>query len=143
MGAQREQKLYESPLKLGTVPADVAQECAGARERGRPYTELRPIREGVDNPEGRKCEGCQGHFHEDCDRPVVAVQYSSSQGEAFFYCEEHGIAQDEWDEIFASKAREQEELPQEWHDEVAAIMRKLTKKKRRKQEEAEALEDPT
>lgn len=142
MGAQREQRQYQSPLELGTVHADVVQECAGAKDKGWPYTELRPIRQGVDNPEGHKCEGCQGHFHEDCERPVVAVQYSSSQGESFFYCEEHGIAQDEWDEIFKSKAKEPPELPQEWHDEVAAIMRKLTKKKRR-QQEAEALEDPT
>lgn len=143
MPAQREQQAYQSPLARGSVPADVAQECAQAGEKGWPFTELRPIRQGVDDPQRRRCEGCIGHFHEDCDKPVVAVQYSSAQGEPFFYCEEHGIAEDEWeDALYRSKPQEPPEPSAEWRAEVEAVLRKLNRGKRRRDAE-EPAEDLT
>lgn len=94
---------YVPPLKGGRCHPDVARECVEAAGRGLSWTELRPLREGVDDPSGRSCEGWQGR---PCAAPVVGVQHNSAFGDALFFCEEHGIMQDEWDRIHAPTVRE-------------------------------------
>ena len=82
---------------------EVARECEEAKARCCPWTEMRPLREGVDDPSGHSCAGWHGA---ECGKPIAGVQYTSAFGDPAFYCEEHGILQDEWDRIHAPTVRE-------------------------------------
>ena len=124
----------ELPSDLAPAVRSEVEELWG---KERPWTELRPIKKGTDNLSGACCEGSVGNFHLACDKPVVAVQYNV-QGIPQFYCEQHGIAQDEWDDAVYRQGppkiipmtRAQEEF----------VVKLLTKKKKMKEKEEDYTE---
>ena len=79
------------------VHSDIARECLEAWNNGRPWTRIRVLQKGTDNPSGHACSNCQGHFNDPCSKEVEAVQYSSAGASPMFYCEEHALIQVEWD----------------------------------------------
>jgi hypothetical protein len=127
--------LYQSPLELGTVPAEVRAECEKSRMEGSPWTRIRPLQKGVDASDTLSCDGSQGSHHLDCTEPVVAVQYTSMQGESQHYCEKHALDQNEWDIAhYYSKAKPVPAMTKEQEDFVVKL---LTKKKVMREKEIE------
>jgi hypothetical protein len=118
------------------VHPDIAEERRVAREGGKPWTQLRPLREGVDDPSGRSCEGSQGCFGTACAAPVAGVQYAAFEDGSLFYCAEHGILQDAWDEIFyRSLPMDQPDPGPAWHEEVDRIRARWAKKDQKREQD--------
>jgi hypothetical protein len=131
----RYQASYVSPLQAGTVHADVITECQESMAKGRPFTNIRPLLEGVDDPKGHSCDGSAGNHNKDCKEKVVAVQYVSSQGESVFYCEPHALSQNDWDIIhYDSQPIAQHEMTEEAKIAVQKILAKIGRKKRKREE---------
>ena len=120
MARTAEVALYQSPLELGTLPAEVRAECAQAAMENSPFTRIRPLQEGMDDLKGLSCDGATGDRTDECAEKVEAIQYSSIQGESQHYCERHALLQNEWDIIHyrsqpnpvPAMTREQEEFVQ-------------------------------
>lgn len=116
---------------------DLAEECRAAYMEAKPYTRIRPLREGVDDPQGAHCDGSQGNHHLDCPQPLVAVQYTTAFGDPAFYCEEHALLQNEWDNVHYYSVHKPRKLPAGWQEEIDAMMARLTKKDKKKKEAEE------
>ena len=116
-----------------TLSGSVRKECEQLWLSGMPWTKLRPV-EGTDNLSGACCEGCVGCFHLPCNNPVVAIQYNV-QGLAQFYCEKHGLEQDEWDKrVYRTGPPPIPKLTKEQEDFIAKL---LIKKKKMKEKTPE------
>lgn len=125
------------------VSADIAAECRAAWDSGRPWTPIRELQKGTDNSDGASCAGTQGKFHLECKNKVEGVQYTSAHGTPQFYCEEHALAQNDWDKIFYdSKPREIKESQEVVEARAARIAKLLEKKKKKQKPEPEEI-DPT
>ena len=90
----------KEPVYEPDVHPEVARECLEAWRKGRPWTQIRVLEKGVDNPSGQSCGNSQGKFDKPCSKPVEAVQYTSAFGSPHFFCEEHALDQNEWDKNF-------------------------------------------
>ncbi len=106
---------------------------------GRPWTEIRVLREGVDASEGTSCGGSQGCFHLPCPKPVEGVQYSSARGVPQWFCEEHALLQVDWDRTLY------DEPPRPWTHEFSPeeqreIERILARGRKREKAEPEEIE---
>jgi len=136
MACTSEVALYQSPLELNTVPAEVRAECEKAAMEGSPWSRIRPLQKGVDASEHLTCDGATGDRAEECSGKVEAIQYSSAQGESQHYCEKHAITQAEWDVVhYYSKPKP---VPAMTKEQEAFVAKLLEKKKSRKQKEKEA-----
>jgi hypothetical protein len=133
-----EAALYQSPLELNTVSAEVRAECEKAGVEGSPWSRIRPLQNGVDASDHLTCDGATGDRSEECFGTVEAVQYSSAQGEAQHYCEKHALLQNEWDIVHYYS--EPAPVPDLTKDQIARIEKLLEKKKSKKQREKEAIE---
>jgi hypothetical protein len=130
------------PQLPATLHADVTAECRLAYQGGRPWTPIRELRKGVDDPSGHKCNGSLGAHHIDCKKKLEGVQYTSAFGDPVYYCEEHALLQNDWDKnLYDSKPKPRVMTP-EWEAEIAKMMFKIEKKKRKK-EQAEEEIDPS
>jgi hypothetical protein len=126
------------------VHPDIAAEVEKAWMDGKPFTQIRPLQEGVDDSEGAVCHGCLGKFHITCDKPVEGVQYvCRPEVWPMWYCEEHALEQNDWDKNLYTGTYKEKPLPKGWQEEVDAMMFKIEKKKRRKQEKELEEQDPT
>jgi hypothetical protein len=130
------------PAYPASLHPDVISECSEGWANGQPWTVIRELRKGVDDPEGQRCIGSQGKHHLECDERVEGVQYTTAFGDPVFYCEKHALEQHAWDQIFYhSKPRPRPEPSEEWKAEVGRLMAKIQKKKQKKEEPEEV--DPT
>ena len=125
-----------------TLHADVTAECRLAYQGGRPWTPIRELRKGVDDPDGQRCVGSLGNHHLDCKNKVEGVQYTSAFGTAAFYCEEHALLQNDWDKNLYDSQPKPRKLPEGWEEEISKMMFKIEKKKRKKEEQAQEI-DPS
>lgn len=81
------------------MPPGVARECLEAWRQGKPWTRIRVLERGTDNPSDQPCSNSQGKFDQPCSKPVEAVQYTSAGAVPMFFCEEHALEQNDWDNI--------------------------------------------
>jgi len=126
-------KVYPSSLH-----ADVIAELNKYWMKARPWTEIRELRKGVDDPSGHHCIGVMGQFDKGCSKPVAGVQYTTAFGDPVFYCEDHALEQFKWDKANYDEApKERPDPGPEWHAEIAKMMFKIEKKKRKKEEPEE------
>ena len=136
MARSSEVALYQSPLELNTLSAEVRAECEKSGMDGSPWTRIRPLQKGVDASEHLTCDGGTGDRTEDCSGTVSAVQYSSAQGESQHYCDKHAVMQAEWDVVhYYSKPKP---VPAMTKEQEAFVQKLLEKKKSKKQKEKEA-----
>ncbi len=119
------------------IPPGVARECLEAWRGGRPWTQIRVLERGTDNPSDQTCGGSQGEFGLPCSGPVEAVQYSSRFGDPLFSCEEHALKQNGWDITLYDTRPEADrpEMPAEDRKLVNKILGKGKKQKEPEQEE--------
>ena len=130
------------PTYPSGLHSDVVGECSDGWAKGLPWTDIRELRKGVDDPEGQHCIGSQGNFDVACRSPVEGVQYTTAFGDPVFYCEKHALEQHAWDQTFYhSEPVPKQFVDAEWEREVAAIMKRLEKKRQKKEEPEEV--DPS
>ena len=123
-------------LPQGMHP-DLAREIETAAKEHTPWTLIRPLQKGVDDPQGATCSGAQGNHHLTCNGTLEAVQYSSAFGDALFYCEKHALEQNDWDIVhYRSKFKEKKMLPG-WQEEIDKMMAGFEKKRKKKEEPEE------
>lgn len=130
MSEERDFQVAE-PTYGSDVSPEAAAEALAAWREGKPYTRIRPLQKG--ERYSGKCSLAVGKAHLTCDAQVEAVQFSSYSGQAFLYCEEHALEENDWENgVYYGAPPVAKELPPEWHEEVAQIMRKWEKERERK-----------
>lgn len=90
----------KEPVYEPGVHPEVARECLETWRQGKPWTRIRVLEKGVDDPSGQSCSNSQGKFHLPCSKKIEAVQYTSAMAIPMFLCEEHALEQNDWDNIF-------------------------------------------
>jgi len=133
---------FSFPALRDGIHPDVVGEVTKYRAMGRPWTDIRELRKGVDDPEGHRCIGSMGTFDQRCDLPVEGVQYDTAFGDPVFYCEKHALLQHEWDQnLYNSKPVPKHVVTEEWQAEVDRILAKMNRKKKEREEPEDV--DPT
>lgn len=119
-------------VKQPELPSDLHAEVRAEVDKlwmdGKPWTLIRELRKGVDDPSGHSCYTAQGEVAP-CNSKLEAVQYNT-MGHAVFFCEKHALLQNEWDKIhYRSEAKATPPLTKE---QEAFIAKLLIKKKKLK-----------
>ncbi len=132
MSAEDKVSKFEPEYPASLHP-DVISECRDAWMKGRPWTKIRALREGVDVSEGSSCANACPSFHLACPKTVEGVQYTSPFGDPQFYCEGHALEQIEWDRAHYDSQ------PKPWRHEFSPeeqreIERIVNRGKKRKEE---------
>lgn len=132
--------IITAPELPSDLHAEVRAEVADAWGKGRPWTQIRALRKGIDNP-SVPCVGAQGEFLKDgeCKNKVEGIQYNI-QGVQMCYCEEHALKQNEWDKVFYD-SKGTPPRPK-WTAADEEFVKKLRegKKRRKKNEELEEID---
>lgn len=128
-------------LREGTHP-EVASETAAAWGKGRPWTIIRVLRKGVDDPSGAACCGSQGNHQLECPKKVEAVQYTTTFGDPAWYCEEHAVLQAEWD-VHLYDSVSGVKVKKQTPEEIAWWQKFMQKGKKKKEPEKEEEYDPS
>jgi hypothetical protein len=127
----------QAPELPAELHPDVAAECRTAWGKGRPWTPIRPLRKGADDPQGASCGGSQGNHHLPCGKDIEGVQYTI-QGYPVFYCEQHALDQNQWDKIhYDSKPVWRDKMSEEDVAYVQKLLAKIGRKKKKKEEPQE------
>lgn len=122
--AEKDKTSKREPAYPSDLHSDVVGECQKEWANGRPWTNIRVLRKGVDNLSSASCSYWGG-----CSKKVEAVQYNSTFGEPQFYCEDHAVVQQERDVFhYDSKPRP---VPDLTPAERTFIQKLLTKKKKK------------
>lgn len=116
----------KNPEYAPEVPPEVARECLEAWRGGKPWTRIRVL-EGDSVGPGATCEGSQGEFGKACSKKIEAVQYSSRFGDPLFFCEEHALKQNDWDNILYWDAYKVPDRPEMSESERKALDKFLNK----------------
>lgn len=121
------------PTYPDTLHSDVAAECLKEWTNGRPWTHVQVLRKGVDSSDGASCS------KDGCAKKVEAVQYTTAFGDPKFFCDDHAVEQEAWDHANYDSKPKPRKLPNGWQEEIDAMMARLNKKNKKK-EEAEEIE---
>lgn len=122
----------QAPELPSDLHAEVRTECAQLWMDGKPWTVIREIRKGVDNPSGHSCYTAQG-VTGTCDKKLEGVQYNV-MGHPIFFCEEHALIQNDWDKIhYRSEPKPTPELTEEQKRTIAKLLEPKKKKKQKEE----------
>lgn len=120
-----------------TLHSEIVSECSKEWTNRRPWTHVRVLRKGVDSSDGASC-------HKDgCTKKVEAVQYTTAFGDPVFFCDDHAVVQEEWDHANYDSKPKVRPLPKGWQAEVDAMMAKLMKKSKKKEQKDDGEVEPS
>lgn len=133
--SDREYTAWE-PTYPASLHSDVVGECRQAYTNGRPWTQVRVLRKGADDPKGASCS-----HHTGCQAKVEAVQYSTAFGDPLFYCEEHAVEEQER-QVWLYDSKPKPNRPK-WTEEDERWVKRFLEKGKRKNRDTESEEiDP-
>lgn len=105
----------------------------------RPWGHFEPISGHTVGP-SNTCDGSLGHYNPPCGKPAKYVQKAWALGGEMYACEACMKLQEEWDTNLYDSEPTPRVMTPEWEAEIAKIMFKIQKKKRKKEEVQEEIE---